>query len=87
LDGTITEVGAGSNDDEWVNNKTGDAWPADISGLRAIRVTLLLRTTTRDPDFKGVMTCVCEDHPSTSPSDGYRRRVIQFVENVRNLSL
>jgi prepilin-type N-terminal cleavage/methylation domain-containing protein len=87
LDGTITEVGAGSNDDEWVYNKTGDTWPADISGLRAIRISLLLRTANRDPDYTGGTTGVLEDHTWTSPLDGYRRRVIQFVENVRNLSL
>lgn len=87
LDGTITEVGAGSNDDEWVYNKTGDAWPADTSGLRAIRVSLLLRTANRDPGYTGGTTGILEDHTWTSPLDGYRRRVIQFVENVRNLSL
>jgi hypothetical protein len=87
LDGKIKDVGAGANDDEWVFNAAGDTWPADPSGLRAIRVTLLLRTTNRDPAYKGDMTGVIEDHTWTSSVDGYRRRVVQFMEIIRNLSL
>jgi len=87
LDGQITEIGGAGNDDEWVYNAPGDTWPADTSGLRAIRVSLLLRTTNRDPDYQGGMTGVLEDHTWTSPLDGYRRRVVRFVENIRNLSL
>jgi prepilin-type N-terminal cleavage/methylation domain-containing protein len=86
-DGTITENGIAANDDEWVYNTPGDAWPADTSGLRAIRISLLLRTINRDPSYTGGTTGVLEDHNWNSPLDGYRRRVVQFVENVRNLSL
>jgi prepilin-type N-terminal cleavage/methylation domain-containing protein len=87
LDGNITEVGAAANDDEWVNNVAGEAWPADTSGLRAIRISLLLRTINRDPSYTGGTTGVLEDHTWNSALDGYRRRVIQIVENVRNTSL
>jgi prepilin-type N-terminal cleavage/methylation domain-containing protein len=86
-DGKITDIGAAANDDEWVFNAAGDTWPADTSGLRAIRVSLLLRTTNRDPAYKGDMTGVIEDHTWTSSVDGYRRRVVQFMEIIRNLSL
>jgi prepilin-type N-terminal cleavage/methylation domain-containing protein len=87
VDGNISETGNSGNDDEWVYNTSGDTWPTDISGLRAIRIALLLRTTNRDPGYQGAMTGVLEDHTWTSALDGYRRRVVQFVENVRNLSL
>lgn len=87
VDGAIAENGGSADDDEWVNNVAGDSWPADTSGLRAVRISLLLRTTNRDPGYKGAMTGVLEDHTWTSALDGYRRRVIQFVGNVRNLSL
>lgn len=73
--------------DSWIYSAPGDVWPTDTSGLRAIRVSLLLRTMNRDPDYTEATTGVLEDHTWTSPSDGYRRRVIQFMENVRNLSL
>lgn len=87
LDGSLSEAGTAANDDEWVFNAPGDTWPIDTSGLRAIRISLLLRTTNRDPGFKGALTGVLENHTWTSALDGYRRRVVQFVENVRNLSL
>jgi len=87
LDGTITEIGIGANDDEWVYNVAGDAWPADTSGLRAVRISVLLRTANRDPSYTGGTTGILEDHTWTSPLDGYRRRIIRLVENVRNLSL
>ena len=95
LDGVIQASGPdgsglAGNDDEWVYNAAGDTWPilaSDISKLRAIRVSLLLRTTNRDPGFTGETTGVNEDHTWTSSVDGYRRRLVRFVENVRNLSL
>jgi hypothetical protein len=89
LDGTLLDSGAVAvaNDDEWVYNAAGDTWPADTSGLRAIRISLLLRTANLDPGYIGGTTGVLEDHTWTSPLDGYRRRVLRFVENIRNLSL
>ncbi|HET6466295.1 MAG TPA: PilW family protein [Nitrospiria bacterium] len=87
LDGVLTEIGAAGNDDEWVYNATGDTWPADTSGLREIRISLLLQTINRDPSYTGGTTGTLEDHNWNAPLDGYRRRVVQFIENVRNLSL
>jgi prepilin-type N-terminal cleavage/methylation domain-containing protein len=72
---------------KWVYSAPGDTWPSDTSSLRAIRISLLLRTANQDPGYTGGTTGVLEDHTWTSPLDGYRRRVIQFIENVRNLSL
>lgn len=88
-DGVIKENGIAANDDEWVFNSAGDSWPilaSDIDKLRAIRVSLQLKTTNRDPGYTGGTTGILEDHTWTSPLDGYRRRVIRFIENVRNLS-
>lgn len=87
VDGILTDIGGAANDDEWVFNMPGEAWPFDISGLRAIRVSLLLRTINRDPGYTGGTTGTLEDHVWNSPLDGYRRRVVRFQENIRNLSL
>jgi len=86
-DGILSENGVAGNDDEWVFNTGGDTWPVDISGLRSVRVSLLLRTTVDDPNFTGDTTGILEDHTWADPPNGYRRRVVQFIENVRNLSL
>jgi prepilin-type N-terminal cleavage/methylation domain-containing protein len=86
-DGQITEIGASGDDDEWVYNIQGDSWPLDSSGLRMVRVSILLRTLQSDPHFRGNRVGVLEDHLSGSTENRYRRRLIQFTETVRNLSL
>jgi len=85
VDGVITETGAAANDDEWVYNFAGDTWPVDISGLRTIRISLLLRTINRDSSYTEGTSGVLEDHPWNANLDGYRRRVIRFEESFRNL--
>lgn len=85
-DGQITEIGQFGDDDEWVYNTPGDSWPTDPTRLRMVRVSLLLRTLQSDPGFRGDGIEVLEDHTLEALEGGYRRRLIQFTENIRNLS-
>jgi prepilin-type N-terminal cleavage/methylation domain-containing protein len=87
VDGNLSENGVAGDDDEWVFNAPGDTWPVDLSGLRTIRISLLLRTTVEDPNYQGDTTGILEDHTWSDVANGYRRRIVQFSENVRNLSL
>lgn len=86
-DGRLTEKGDAANDDEWVYNTSGDSWSSDLSRLRMIRASLLFRTVNPDPDFSDSATGNLEDHTWVEEKKGYRRRLIVFSENIRNLSL
>ena len=86
LDGRVMEAGDAGDDDEWVYNVPGDTWPGDESGLRLIRVALLLRTVNAYPKLAGEQSGELEDHRWFSSKLGYRYRLIEFTENIRNLS-
>jgi prepilin-type N-terminal cleavage/methylation domain-containing protein len=85
LDG-ISEIGSGQGDDEWYYNVAGEAGPPVDKAIRAVRVTLIARTTTA---LFGNTTSFyyrpeAEDHAAGS-SDNYRRRVLRSIVEMRNI--
>lgn len=96
-----TVAGGDPADDDWLFNSAGDdatlaAWNSDISPLYYVRLTTLARTGTLDPGYIAPPITAIEDHPygeTAAPADdaerisrAYRRRQIQTVVDMRNLS-
>jgi hypothetical protein len=82
----ISVIGAGAADDEWHYNYAGEAGPAAGKAIRAVRVTLIARTTTA---LFGNTTAfyyrpAAEDH-AAGASDNYRRRVLRSIVEMRNI--
>jgi prepilin-type N-terminal cleavage/methylation domain-containing protein len=87
-DGLITENGLAANDDEWVFNVAGEAMPATLANLRAVRVSLVVRTTSAalDSGAHGQRPRA-EDHAAAAAPDQFPRRVIRSEIAVRNFNL
>jgi prepilin-type N-terminal cleavage/methylation domain-containing protein len=83
----IAENGAGQNDDEWYYNVAGESGPPAGKSIRAVRVTLIARTSTAL--FGNTTTFYnrpeAEDHDAGA-SDNYRRRVLRSIVELRNIS-
>jgi prepilin-type N-terminal cleavage/methylation domain-containing protein len=83
----ISETGLADNDDEWHYNVAGaNEAPALLSKVRAIRVTLIARTSTA---LFGNTTSfyrrpAAEDH-AVGEYDNYRRRVLRTIVELRNV--
>lgn len=84
-DGVIFGPDPGANNDEWIFNAAGDALPASLANLRAVRITLVTRSTLAEP---GTFTArpKAEDH-AAGTADGFFRRVIRSEVTVRNFNL
>jgi len=81
-DGSLTELGAAANDDEWSFNSAGETQLA--GSLRAVRVTFVARTSgKRSTDV--YLRPAAEDRPVATAPDGYRRRTLTSMIEVRNL--
>jgi prepilin-type N-terminal cleavage/methylation domain-containing protein len=92
-DGTLVENIEEPDTDEWLGN--ADAEPAINGRLKALRITTLARTNRMDHDYRAEDLTVVEDHPYTLADDDrvngkqarmYRRRILQTIVNVRNLT-
>lgn len=85
LDGVLQEVGQAAGDDEWVFNVPGETLPAGPQAIRAIRVSLVGRTSLTG-DQPGPGRPAVEDH-AAGPPDRYRWRVMTETIMLRNMVL
>lgn len=69
------------NDGTWSNA------PAVPGNIRAVRINVLARTSRKDPLWKTGIRPAIEDHAGATVTDGYRRRLLTSVVDVRNLGL
>jgi len=92
-DGALVENVAEPDTDEWLGN--ADDEPAINGRLKALRITTLARTNRMDHDYRAENLTAVEDHPYTLADDDrvngkqarmYRRRILQTIVNVRNLT-
>jgi hypothetical protein len=84
MDGDVVELGAAANDDEWAYNVAGDT--AVAGRVRAVRLNLVARTASvLDGGTPSFSRPAVEDHPADPATDGYRRRVLSSVIELRNL--
>jgi prepilin-type N-terminal cleavage/methylation domain-containing protein len=85
-DGVIGTENAGTaGADEWIYNVAGEIAPASLANLKAVRVTLVGKSTVAD---RGTFPKrpAAEDRPAGS-ADGFFRRVVKSEIAVRNLNL
>lgn len=81
--GTIDELGAGADDDDWVYNVAGDTYP--VTGTpRALRVTLVARTGWV-PGVTGSFFRPDVEDRAAGAADGLRRRILRSTIELRNL--
>jgi prepilin-type N-terminal cleavage/methylation domain-containing protein len=79
------EDSTGPNLDEWQGNNAGDGV---LSGpVRAVRVTLVARTTTglvgnKTPFVRPAV----EDHAASGTPDKFRRRILRSIVEIRNMA-
>ena len=82
------------DDDEWLGNSDEDTGFG--GGLKALRITTLARTNRADNQYEAPVIETIEDHryplDTTDPVNStnarkYRRRILQTVVNVRNLTI
>lgn len=86
LDGDGALRDDGSTGDEWFYNAAGDLDPPAVTTTRwrAVRLTVVARTTQeRQPTTTSLRPAI-EDRPAGVP-DPYRRRVLSTVVEIRNL--
>jgi prepilin-type N-terminal cleavage/methylation domain-containing protein len=84
-DGTVTDS---ENDaDEWFGNDPADVDPPALTTTpwRALRVTVVARTAKEDPRGEWSARPSAEDHLGATAADGYRRRMVSTIIEVRNL--
>lgn len=86
-DGVINEVGAAANDDELVFNVAGETMPASLTNLRAIRITVVGKTTVAFGGAQFPARPKVEDHPAAPATDGFPRRITTSLFTVRNYNL
>jgi prepilin-type N-terminal cleavage/methylation domain-containing protein len=85
LDGFITEnLAAGPNLDEWAFNLAGDTQTGAITALRAVRVSVVTRSTSSRS--VGREALAVEDHAPAATGVTYLRRRLTGVASVRNLA-
>jgi Type IV Pilus-assembly protein W len=93
-DGLVKEDTANPANDEWLGNAPGEAV---IAGeLKAVRISTLARTNRADPCYSAPELVGVEDHSYdvTDPNDRvngtiashFRRRLLQTIANLRNLT-
>ena len=89
-DGVLgNDIGTAGNDDEWRgNNAADDTGNTALAGaLRAVRITLIARTTSSiTGNYTPFNRPLVEDHAAATTFDGYRRRILRSTVEIRNLS-
>jgi prepilin-type N-terminal cleavage/methylation domain-containing protein len=80
-----TEPNPGTTTDEWIGNNSGDTAPVSLATLKAVRITLVAKSTAQE---KGTFPArpLIEDH-AAGTSDGFFRRVIRSEIAVRNFNI
>jgi prepilin-type N-terminal cleavage/methylation domain-containing protein len=86
---TITEIGTGINDDEWVGNFPGEVIPATLNTLtvRAIRISVIARNAREAPGINFYSIPALEDRATVVTNDAFRRRLLSTIIEVRNLGV
>lgn len=84
----IVEGSPASASDEWYGNHASDvAFSGTTQIARAVRVTLIARTTNAQMGNLNTYTKpAAEDRTAASANDQYRRRVLRTVVDIRNAS-
>jgi prepilin-type N-terminal cleavage/methylation domain-containing protein len=88
-DGLGAENAAVANGDEWRFNNALDTDNTLVGSLRAIRITMIARTTSGlIGNLKSFNRPAAEDHAAApANSDNYRRRTLKTLVEVRNMSV
>jgi len=87
VDGDGQVADAGDTTDEWSYNIEGDAAPDAVTAMpwRALRVTIVARSLREESgDWSSPPTV--EDHEVDGALDGYRRRMVSTIVEIRNLA-
>ena len=72
---------------EWYGNVAGEAVPLPPSNaLRAVRVTIVARTTRQFSGVNAFVLKALEDRAANSTTDNFRRRILSTTVEIRNLS-
>jgi prepilin-type N-terminal cleavage/methylation domain-containing protein len=86
-DGTIAiEDAATANGDEWVLNNSAEAVPATNANLKAVRITLVAKSSSAEKGTFPVRPAA-EDRVAAGTTDGFFRRVVRSEAAVRNFNL
>jgi prepilin-type N-terminal cleavage/methylation domain-containing protein len=85
--GIDPEVGAAGNDDEWFYNHPDDADPPPIGTVpfRAIRLTVIARSTDDTSNVATSLRPGAEDRAAATVADVARRRSLSTIVELRNL--
>jgi prepilin-type N-terminal cleavage/methylation domain-containing protein len=86
VDGDGTLVDSGDTTDEWFYNDAADGAPPDITATpwRALRLSVVARATKEDTTGTWSARPDLENH-SGAADDGYRRRMVSTIVEIRNL--
>ena len=85
-DGIITEVGNSVNDDETIFNVPGESNASEApTNLRSIKVILVGRTRTQDPELQGSLPAILDR--AEGGADRYRRKTRGARTQIRNLGV
>jgi len=68
--------------DLWVNSR--DLTVNELNRVRAVRLSLVFRSTTRVPGWTAGRRVALEDRPAATARDGYLRRVLTTTIKLRN---
>jgi prepilin-type N-terminal cleavage/methylation domain-containing protein len=74
--------------DDWLYNVASDTVPNPAENCKTfpyVRVSLVVRTTSADPSFVGIVRPALEDHAAGTATDKYRRRVLSAVVRPPNV--
>jgi prepilin-type N-terminal cleavage/methylation domain-containing protein len=71
--------------DEWVNSR--DLRANETARVRAVRISLVFRSTSPVPGWSSGRRPGLEDRPASPTNDGYIRRVLSTIIKVRNMPL
>ncbi len=81
----IAEVGGAADNDEWSGNYTGDAMPLPADIIRAVRLTLIARSTAPVTGIGNFYRPAAGNRTAAGSPDNFRRRVLHSTIEVRNL--
>ncbi len=85
--GIDAEDGAAGNDDEWVYNHPDDSDPPPVgtAPYRAIRLTVIARSTDEVTSVATPLRKGAEDRPDATTPDNSRRRTLSTIVELRNM--
>ena len=86
-DGVISPESTTGGADEWYGNVVGEAVPLPLpNATRAVRVTIVARTTRQFSGVNAFVLKALEDRAANSATDNFRRRILSTTVEIRNLS-